>query len=135
MAKPLIIPSERLRGGAPSAYGSMGYEVVRDGWSVAVFRARRENGPRGELQPPTKDALAVAKLDAELFAAMPDLVDLLRRYVAVGDKGWFRDGGRLSLGATPLAEQARKLLAEFEAVSPPTAPDPDPTRTSHGQAA
>jgi len=85
MGATVIIPSERLRSGAPSAYGSIGYEVVRDGWSVAVFRAVRGRNPRGELLAPTPEALEIAKADARRFAASDDLLAALKYVILTFD--------------------------------------------------
>lgn len=106
-----IITCERTRDGAPSKYGAHGFEVVRDGWSCAIFRARREWQTKGGLTPPTPDALADAKADAILFAGARDLLAAAN---AIVDRDCQYDGPNVVIPCTDHAEAIR-LFAELRA--------------------
>lgn len=61
-----------------------------------------------------------------LLTAAPELLDIMRRIVRVAKMNRYRDSAQLSLGATPLIEEAEAAIRKAERISTKEAPDATP---------
>lgn len=82
----------------------------RDWWSDGAEVRNHAGRTVGRAHLSSKERMSPEQI-ARLWAAAPNLVDIVRRLVAIADTGAWRDRAELSIAAHPAYDDARELLA------------------------